>query len=67
VIDLPIAIDVIVERQFLVLLDRAVRENAHPNVLPDRPLGDVRIRVTGMIRETADPAALRCIDELRGA
>jgi len=64
---LPITIDVIVERQFLVLLDRAIRENAHPNVLPDRPLCDVTIWVAGMIRETADPAALRGIDELRRA
>ena len=61
---LPITIDVIVERQFLVLFDRAIRENAHPDVLPDGPLCDVRVRVARVICETADPAALRCVDEL---
>jgi hypothetical protein len=63
--NLPVTIDVIVEREFLVLLDRATRENAHPDVLPDRPLCDEAIRVARVIREPADPTALSCIDELR--
>jgi hypothetical protein len=48
-----------------VLLDRAARENAHPDVLPDRPLCDIAIRIARMIREPTDPAALSGIDELR--
>jgi hypothetical protein len=64
---LPITIDVIVERQFCVIFDRAIRENAHPDVLPDRPLCDVAVWVTGVICETTDPAVLRCVDELRRA
>jgi hypothetical protein len=64
---LPITIDVIVERQFLVRFNRAIRENAHPDVLSDRPLCDVAVWVAGVIRETTDPAALRGVDELRRA
>ena len=64
---LPITINVIVERQFLVLLDRAIRENAHPDVLPDRPLCDVAIRVARVICETADPTTLCRVDELQRA
>jgi hypothetical protein len=61
---LPITVDVIVERQLLVLLDRTIRKDAHPNVLPNRPLCDVTIRIAGVICETADPAAFCRIDEL---
>jgi hypothetical protein len=41
----PVAIDVIVERELLVLLDRAIRENAHSDVLSDGPLCDVAVRI----------------------
>jgi hypothetical protein len=62
---LPITIDVVVKCQFLVLLDRAIREDAHPNVLPDRPLCDIAVWVARVIRETANASALCGIDELR--
>jgi hypothetical protein len=33
-------------------------------MLPDRPLCDVAIWITGVIRETANATALGCVDEL---
>jgi hypothetical protein len=62
---LPVTIDVIVECQFFIPLDRAIRKNAHPNVLPNRPLCDVAVRIARVIRETADPTTLRCVNELQ--
>jgi hypothetical protein len=62
---LPITIDVIIERELLILLDRTIRENAHPDVLPDRPLCNVAIRVARVVRESTDSTTLGCIDELQ--
>jgi hypothetical protein len=62
---LPIAIDVVVKRQFFVLLDRAIREDAHPDVLPDRPLCDIAVWVARVIGETTNATAFCGIDELR--
>ena len=61
---IPISIDVIVERQLLVLLDGAVREDAHADVLSDRPLRDIAIGIAAVVGETADTSALGSIDEL---
>ena len=60
----PVAVDVIVERELLVLLDRAIRKYAHSDVLSDGPFCDEAIRVTGMVREPADTTAFRRVDEL---
>jgi hypothetical protein len=61
---LPVAIDVIVESELLVLLDHAVREYAHSDVLSDGPLCDVAVWVAGMVREPTDATALCRVDEL---
>ena len=60
----PVAVDVIVERELLVLLDRAIRKYAHSDVLSDGPFCDEAVRVTGMVREPADTTAFRRVDEL---
>jgi hypothetical protein len=64
---LPIMINIIVECQFCVLFDCTIQENAHQDVLPNRPLCDIAVWVAGVIHKTTNPAALHCIDELRHA
>ena len=60
----PVAIDVIVKSELLVLLYRAAGEYAHSNVLSDGPLCDVAVWVAGMVREPTDTTALCRVDEL---
>ncbi len=62
----PISVDVVVERKLLVLLDRAVREYAHPDVLVDGPLRHIAVRITTVIGEPTNPSALGGVNELRG-
>lgn len=61
---LPIAVDVVVERQLFVLLDRTVGEDAHPDVVPDSPLRDIAVGITAMVSESTDTATLRGVDVL---
>ena len=61
---LPVSVHVVVERQLLVLLDGTVREDAHADMLPDRPLRDIAIGIAAVVGETADTPALGSIDEL---
>lgn len=62
----PVAINVVIEGQLLILLNVTFCENSHPNMLSNRPLGDVAIGTTAMIGEAPDPSALRCVDKLWG-
>ena len=61
---LPIAVHVVVEGQFLVHLDIAFREDAHPDVVPHSPFSDVAIGIATVICEAPDPTTLRRINEL---
>ena len=61
---MTISIDVIVESQFFILLDIAFGEDAHSYPLAHDPFGDVAVRVAAVVREPADAAAFRRIDEL---
>ena len=62
---IPISIDVIVERQLLVLLDGAVREDAHADVVANSPFRDIAIRIAAVISKSTDAPALSGINELR--
>jgi hypothetical protein len=60
----PVSIHIIIERQLLVLLDVPTCEDAHPDVLPDRPFCDVAVWATAVVRETPDSASFRGVNEL---
>jgi hypothetical protein len=60
----PVSIDVVVERQFLVLRDSPLGKDPHPYSIPDGPFCNVAIRVTAVVREPPDPTLLGCVDEL---
>lgn len=60
----PIAIDIVVEGELLVLLDVSLGEDAHAHTVADRPLRDVAVGGAGMVREASDAATLGCVDEL---
>ena len=47
-----------------MLLDGTVREDAHADMISDRPLRDIAIGIAAMVGETADTPALGSIDEL---
>lgn len=61
---IPITIDVVVEGQLLVLPDQSFRENAHPNMVSNGPLGHITIGIAAVVGESTNPTALRCVDEL---
>ena len=65
-ITLPITVDVVVEGQLLIFLDRAFGENPHSDAIPDITLGDIAIRLTTVVRESAYPTFLCGVDELKG-
>ena len=50
-----------------MLLDGAVGEYAHPDVLVNRPLRHIAVGITTVVGEPTDPSALGRIDELRGS
>lgn len=64
VASIPIAIDIVVEGQFLILLDVSIRKDAHADMLANRPFGHIAIWVTTMVGKTAFTAAFRGVDEL---
>ena len=61
---LPVSVHVVVERQLLVLFDRPIGEDTHPNVLPDCPFCNIAVGIATMVGEAAFTPALCCIDEL---
>ena len=62
--DLPVTIDIVVERQLFVLLNRPVGEDAHSDAVANGPLRDVAIWVTTVVGKPANTTALRRVDEL---
>lgn len=61
----PITIDVVVERQFLVLLDESARKDAHAHVPSDGPFGHITIRIAAVVCEPPDTTAFGRVDELK--
>lgn len=62
---LPVSVDVIVEGKLLVLLNGAVREDAHPDVLANCPLRDIAVRITTVVGEPTNASALRGVNKLQ--
>lgn len=65
--DAPVAVDVVVERELLVLLDGALGKDAHAHLAPDGPLCDDAVWVARVVEEPPLAALLGCVDELRHA
>ena len=51
----PISVNVIVERQLLVLLDSAVCEDAHADVVANSPFRDIAIRIARSVDPEHSP------------
>ena len=64
--DLPVSVDVVVERQLLILFDVPLSVYPHSDMLPNRPFRYVAIRIAAVVRKTPDSASFRRVDELRG-
>ena len=60
----PVTIDVVVERELLVLLDIALSEDAHAHLAPDGPFGNEAVGVARVVEESTFAAALGRVDEL---
>lgn len=60
----PVAINVVVECQLLILLDIAMGKDAHAHVLPHRPLSHIAIRIAAVISKSTDAATFGGIDKL---
>ena len=61
---LPVSVDIVVEREFLVLLDVPVCEDPHAHVMADCPFCYIAIRVAAVVRETPDTASFCSVNEL---
>lgn len=64
--DSPIAIYVIVERQFFSFPDFSLRKDPHSHMLPYYPLGHVAIRIARMIQESGYASLSSCVYILKG-
>lgn len=62
--NLPITIHIIVERQFLMLLNITFSKNAHSNMLVDGPSCDIAVGVATVVSKSTNSSALGGIDEL---
>lgn len=60
----PISINIIIKSQLLILPNLPHREYPHPYVLPYRPLRDVAIWVTAVVRESSNTAFFGGVYEL---
>jgi hypothetical protein len=60
----PITVHIVVKRQLLIPLDVPIGENTHPNVVSNRPFGNIAIRATTMVGETAYAASFGGVNEL---
>jgi len=63
----PVAVDVVVEGQLLILQYSSLCKNAHSHPVPNGPFCDVAIGVAAVVRESPDPTFFGCVDELRVA
>lgn len=61
----PVAIDIVVERELLVLLDIAFGKYTHSNMSPNSPLGNIAIRIAAVVCKTSDSTALCRVYELQ--
>ncbi len=61
----PVAIHVVVESQFFVLLDIPTGEDAHAYVAPDSPFRNIAIWAAAMVGEAPDASAFSGVYELR--
>ena len=62
--DAPITVDIVIERQLLVLLNLSLGINSHPHSRSDRPLRDITVGITAVVCESSNTAALCCINKL---
>lgn len=60
----PIAINIVVEGQLLVLLDSPVCKYAHPDLVADGPFCNITIRITAVVGKPTDTSALSGVDKL---
>jgi hypothetical protein len=60
----PIAIDIVIERQLLVLFNQAIRKYTHANMVTYGPLGYIAIGATAVVRKSADPSPFGCVNKL---
>jgi hypothetical protein len=61
---LPIAIDVIVERELFVLVDVSFGEYTHAYPFSDDPFGNIAVGIARVISESTFATAFCCIDVL---
>ena len=64
---MSISVDVVVECQLFVLLDRAVCKDAHANTVTDGPLRNIAVRITTVVSKPTDTTTLGRVNELRKA
>ena len=62
--DVPVAVYVVVESQFLIPLDRPTCKDAHPDALAYLPFGDVTVWTAAVVCETANTTSFGRIDVL---
>jgi hypothetical protein len=63
--NLPVVIDIVVERQLFVLFDSTVGKYAHANMASDSPLCNIAVGTAAVVRKPADASSLGCINEVR--
>ncbi len=61
----PVAIDIVVECQLLILLDTSLGKYSHPYMRTNGPLCNITVWITAVVGKTADTSAFRCIDKLK--
>jgi hypothetical protein len=59
--NVPVSIDVVVERELLFSLDVPLGKNPHTDAFSDDPFGNVAVGVAGMICESTFATAFRCV------
>lgn len=63
-LDLPIAVDVIIEGKLFVFKNGSLGEYAHPDSVPNKPFRYIAVRITAVISEAADIAFFRGVNIL---
>lgn len=61
----PVAVHIVVESQFFVLLDIPAGKNAHAYVAPDGPFCNIAIRAAAVVGEAPDASAFSGVYKLR--
>ncbi len=62
--ELPIAIDVVVECQFLVFENVSLCKDTHSNPRPYGPSGNIAVRIAAVICESTDSPSFGSVDKL---